>query len=227
MVERSPDGPDADATAREGGSGVRVEVVFDYVDPGSYLVTRLLERWGSGPGGRAASIRWRPLELRPPGSAPIDRRAPEWAAMEEAMAEEAGELGVAFRPPPGGLPRSRKAHELALHAREAGRFDAVHRGLFAARFEAGLDLGRVDVLVEVARGAGMDSAEARTVLGVDRFRPAVEAERDRLLDEGIRGVPTVRIAGGRILVEGYPGWGALLDVMNSLDDGGEGRWQVT
>jgi predicted DsbA family dithiol-disulfide isomerase len=197
-----------------------VEVVFDYVDPGSYLVSQAVDRWQSERPDRGARVEWRPLELRPPGSEPVDTGAPDWGAMHEAMAEEAEALGLPFAPPAGSLPRSRKAHELALHAAESGCFDIVHRALFRARYAQGLDLGRIDVLVGLAEAAGMDPAEVRTVLGVDRFRGDVESVRRQLLGEGVRGVPTVRIPGGEVLVEGYPGWEAVLEAMNTLDNRG-------
>jgi predicted DsbA family dithiol-disulfide isomerase len=217
--EPNPEGPSqAPSSGIRSGERPVVEVVFDYVDPGSYLVYQLVERWRSERAG--AGVDWRPLELRPPGSEPVDAGTSEWSAMQDALAGDAAVLGLPFAPPPGILPRSRKAHEMALHAAERGNFEVVHRALFEARYEQGLDLGRIDVLVEVARAAGLDAAEVRTVLGVDRFRGDVESMRRDLLDQGIRGVPTLRIPGGRILVEGYTGWETVLDAMNTLDNRG-------
>jgi predicted DsbA family dithiol-disulfide isomerase len=174
-----------------------LEVVVDYVDPGSWLTFLHLEALASSSPGLRERIRWRPLELSPPGAPPVDTDTPEWRAMAEALAREARALGASPSPAtlhgPAPLPRSRKAHELAFHARAAGSFDAVHRALFEARFVGGEDLGRVDVLVEIAGRAGLDTAEARTVLGVDRFADAVEEARRELLAGGVRGVPTLRI----------------------------------
>jgi predicted DsbA family dithiol-disulfide isomerase len=207
--------------------GAILEIAFDYVDPGSYRVHRLLSAWlagGGGPGGDAAegdaavgdaawgelrpggvpspgrwlgevALRWAPLELRLPGEALVDPREEAWDALARAVKEEALAMGDPFQVP-RHVPRTRKAHELALHAREKGAFGAVHDALFRAHFEKGEDLGRVDVLVRLAEVAGLDGSEARTVLGVDRFLEEVEGERSRLLAEGVRGVPTLRLHEG-------------------------------
>jgi predicted DsbA family dithiol-disulfide isomerase len=195
----------------------KLEIVFDYVDPGSYLVLGLLEAGMQGLGLNPEEVRWRPLEFRTPEQAPLDPDDPTWRRLVEHHEEEARSLGFPFRIP-ALAPRTRKAHELGFHAREQGAFPAVHRALFRAHFQEGRDLGRVDVLVEVAREAGLEPAEVRTVLGVDRFRKAVEEERATLLESGVRGVPTLQLApaatGPRI--EGYHGAPALREAVARL-----------
>jgi predicted DsbA family dithiol-disulfide isomerase len=191
-----------------------LEIIYDYVDPGSYLTTIAVRRWmASGAGAAGVTVRWRPLELCPPGQPLINPRDPQWAAMTAALADDADQMGVVLRAP-GQVPWSRKAHELALHASEVGGFDALQMALFQAHFEENDDVGRVDRLVELAARVGMDSAEVRTVLGVDRFLEAVEAERASLLGMGIRGVPTLRLnpdSEEERWLEGYQG----LEVLNS------------
>jgi predicted DsbA family dithiol-disulfide isomerase len=98
-------------------------------------------------------------------------------------------------------PWSRKAHELALHAREKGRFREVHRALFRAHAVQGRDIGRVDVLVEIAQAEGLEPREAKAVLDVDRFLDRVADLRKEAERLGVRGVPTIR-AGERTL-EGF------------------------
>jgi predicted DsbA family dithiol-disulfide isomerase len=107
---------------------IRIQFAFDYVDPGSYVVERLLLRWLEGAGG-AIEIERVPLELRPPPGALLEPDDPGWSAMTDGLAEEAGRLGIPFRVP-GFIPRTRKAHELALHAAERGCFSRVHEAIF-------------------------------------------------------------------------------------------------
>lgn len=175
--------------------------VYDYVDPGSYLAHGLLQRWVRTYSGEVA-IEASPLELRPPGDAALDPRAPEWRELTAWVESEARRLDLPFRPPEGA-PRTRKAHELAMHARERGAFDGVHAALFRAHFVDGLDLARIDVLMAVAEQEGLDPSEVRTVLGVDRFLPWVEETRAELLEAGVRGVPVLAVGGGTL--EGFPG----------------------
>lgn len=195
----------------------KLEIVFDYVDPGSYLVMGLMEAERLGLGVESEAVRWRPLEFRPPEQAPLDPNYPAWHRLVEDHEAEARELGLPFRIPTLA-PRTRKAHELGFHAMEHGIFPAVHRALFRAHFHEGRDLGRVDVLVEVAREAGLEPSETRTVLGVDRFREAVEEERAELLASGVRGVPTLQLAptGAAPRIEGYHGAPALREALARL-----------
>ena len=196
-----------------------LEIIYDYVDPGSYLTAVVVRRWIEAGGGAGVTVRWRPLELCPPGQPLINPRDPSWAAMVSALAEDGARLGLAIRAS-GQVPWSRKAHELALHALEIGGFDGLQMALFRAHFEEGSDLGRVDRLVELAARAGMDPAEVRTVLGVDRFLEVVEAERASLLNLGIRGVPTLRFnpdSEAERWLEGYQGFDVLTSALASLE----------
>lgn len=179
----------------------RIRFTFDYVDPGSYLTHALLRRWRAE-GDPVPGLEWIPLELRPFPEPPLDPEEGEWAAMTGAMEAAAKGVGIPFQSP-AEVPRTRKAHETALHAEERGRHEAVHHALFLAHFRDGLDLGRVDVLVRLAEGAGLDGAEVRTVLGVDRFLPRVLEFRSQALDRGVRGVPTLERDRHRL--EGFTG----------------------
>jgi predicted DsbA family dithiol-disulfide isomerase len=170
--------------------------VFDYVDPGSYLAAQLLRRAGASRGSRFA-IDWQPLELRPPPSARIDPSSPAWAALAGTAAGAASAAGVPFRVPTF-VPWTRKAHELSFLAREKGCFDAVHQTLFEAHFVRGMDIGRIDVLAVLAEEEGLQRAEARAALGVDRFGPTIQGIRTALLREGVPGVPFLQ-ANGRTL----------------------------
>lgn len=172
---------------------------FDYIDPASRLVEGILA--GMSGGDPARGLVLRPLEVVPPPGRPLDPASDPWRGHLERMAEEAPRLGLTLRPPPL-VPWTRKAHELAFHAREKGCFPAVHRAIFDAFFQEGLDIGRVDVLVSLAAGAGLDPSEAKAVLDVDRFAEAVEDERRAAAEQGIRGVPTVVLDGRRL--EGFP-----------------------
>lgn len=197
----------------ERGGPIKVGLAFDYVDPGSYLASRLLDRWLAA-AERAIIVEWSGLELRVPPAPRIDPLQPEWADLTEGVRVEAMEEGLELSPHTP-IPWTRKAHELALHAREKGCFDEIRRALFEAHFSGRRDIGRVDVLVEIGAEHGLEAAETRTVLGIDRFRPAVESIRERLLSQGVRGVPTVW-AGGRRL-EGFRTSAALDAFLNTME----------
>lgn len=169
---------------------------FDYVDPASFLQERVLERVLAG----SDELRRHPFEIQTPPRAMVDPEDPGWRDYWASMIELGRALGVEMTHP-AITPWSRKAHELALHAREKEAFEPMHRAIFRAHVMEGRDIGRVDVLVSVAREQGLDADEAKAVLDVDRFlEPVVELRREAERLE-VRGVPTLRV-GGRSL-EGF------------------------
>ena len=192
-------------------SEIEIGFTFDYADPGSYLGTRLLDRWVHEV-HETVSVVWRPLELRIPPNPPTDPRDLHWSEMTRNIEDQASKSGVSFSTPKR-IPWTRKAHELALHAREKGCFEPIHRALFLAHFTEARDIGRIDVLVTIGAQHGLDAAEVRTVLGVDRFRSALEASRNEAFDRGIRGVPTLEVGGHRL--EGLPSAGAFTQFLKS------------
>jgi predicted DsbA family dithiol-disulfide isomerase len=190
--------------------------VFDLVDPGSYLVDALLERWGSE-GRILPSVEWLPLELRPfPGPA-LDPAEPGWASMTEALEEAARQLGIPFHRPLD-LPRTRKAHESILHAENLGLGSALRKRLFRAHFVEGRDIGRVDVVVELAAALGLDPGELRTVLGVDRYLPQMLELRAASRSARVRGVPT--LLWGETRWEGFRGEEDLQQFLERDPDSG-------
>jgi len=170
---------------------------FDFVDPLSYLLARELAQVDGPPD---VPVEWIGIEIVPashPLAAPTD---PVWAerwALADAVALE---LGVPLSPP-RLVPWTRKAHELVMHAAASGRAAEVREALFRAFFVEGRDIGRVDVLVAVARDQGLDLTETKAVLDVDRYGTEVADRRADALRSGLRTVPTLATA-GRVL-EGF------------------------
>lgn len=165
---------------------------FDYIDPASFVLEVRLRRVERELGTEVVR---HPVELRVPPDPVMDPSSPGWRARWEAARGVAAEEGITLVRP-RLVPWSRKAHELGLEAREAGAWEPVHDALFRAYHQEGRDIGRVDVLVDVAIGHGLDRTATRAVLDVDRhLDPLLElrAEAERL---DVPGVPTI-LAGER------------------------------
>jgi len=160
---------------------------FDYVDPASYLAELRL-REAEGVTGRWAERLG--LEIVPPPMPPLVGDELEWAGRWEEVAEAGRGAGIPLERP-RFVPWTRKAHELAMHAASVGVFAEVHDALFRAYLWEGQDIGRIDVLLGVAAGAGLSRSEVRTVLGVDRYLPTLLDLRERAERQGVRGVPTL------------------------------------
>jgi predicted DsbA family dithiol-disulfide isomerase len=199
---------------------VRLEVYSDFVCPFSYLVEPALARL------RAEGVvtDYRPFELRPYPAPLPDPADPGAAAVwDGAVAPLAERLGVEIRRPIH-QPRSRKAHELAAFAAEKGVGVEVRQALFRAYFVEGRDIGRIDVLVELAVGVGLDASEAKVVLDLDSYADGVVAAQQAAWDRDIVGVPSF-IAGTRLLV----GWHEYRDLRGAAGpiEGDAGEWPAT
>lgn len=168
-------------------SSETLDFFYDYVDPASYLVNHHLRELA---GELDVRLSPRPFEIRRPSASMVDPRDPDWNRYQTWMEEEARKMGVELERP-ALVPWSRKAHELALFAREADRFAAVHDRLFQAYFVEGRDLGRVDVLVEIGERSGLDRTAVKASLDVDHHRSTLNEERSRAERLEVRGVPTL------------------------------------
>ncbi len=166
----------------------KVVFYFDYVDPGSYLMDIQLHRL-LAPG---VTVVRHPFELRPPPMDVVDAASPEWVTYRESAIALGAGLDVDLAES-DFIPWTRKAHELRLHAAEKGLERRMHDALFEARFAHGADVGRVDVLVGLAVGLGLDLTETKAVLDVDRHADEVEELRRRAMADGITRTPTLTV----------------------------------
>ena len=183
---------------------------FDFVDPLSY---RMAEELGSleavGPDG----FRWEPLELRPPPTPLTTRDDPDLAERWATAGEHDGS-GRRFAPPLL-VPWTRKAHELVRHAAESGLEAETRTAIFDAYLIAGRDIGRIDVLVDVAREVGLAPSETRPVLDVDRHEADVSAGQADALAAGVVTTPTLVWKGRRL--EGFHNAAAIRTFLGTRD----------
>ncbi len=162
---------------------------FDFVDPVSYLLNAEITAAARELGVHVARAG---VEINPPphpmGTSDDEIWGPRW--------DEAERVADSLDKPlhrPGLVPWSRKAHELVEHARQEHEslLPELSHALMTAFFQDGRDIGRVDVLVDVARELGLDRTETKAVLDVDRYEEAVARQRAEVVEAGLRVVPTV------------------------------------
>lgn len=161
---------------------------FDYVDPLCYLLEAELA--GLLAAERTIEVTRVPAEVCPPPGPLLDPDGPWWAARWRTAQDLAVERGLVLAEP-RILPWTRKAHELVIHARHRGMGAEAHAAVFEAAFGLGRDIGRVDVLVDVARGLGLDATEAKAVLDVDRYSDEVAALGARAAEAGAAEIPAL------------------------------------
>jgi predicted DsbA family dithiol-disulfide isomerase len=102
----------------------------------------------------------------------------------------AAERGLIMKQPPI-VARTRLAFQAVELARDRDRFDAMHRAIFEAIFRDGRDVGRVEVLADIAAAIDLPPDELKTALasGIHLAR-VIEQER-QAADLGVTGVPAM------------------------------------
>ncbi|MGI9625812.1 MAG: DsbA family oxidoreductase [Longimicrobiales bacterium] len=161
---------------------------FDYVDPGSYLASVLVDDVSPDPDG-PPPLDFRGFEVRVPPAPRINPTDPDWLTYQQNVTSFAEAMDVELTPP-AFVPWTRKAHELGAHAKERDCYPGVRSALFRAHFIEGLDIGRIDVLVDIAASSGLDRSETKAALDVDRYTEVVESDRAMGEERNVIGVPT-------------------------------------
>ena len=114
------------------------------------------------------------------------------------LKETAASLGL----PLGNRKRtynSRLAQELGKWAEEEGRGDAFHMAMFKAYFVDGINLAKIDLLVEIAAALSLDGKAARRVLEKRTYKDAVDQDWQQAYERGITAVPTFMVNGMRLV----------------------------
>ena len=127
------------------------------------------------------------------------------AAIHRRLAEALAVEGLPFRDlaAQGLRPNTFAAHRLLTASLADGAVEqqALADGLFSAYWADGADIGQHDVLVDIARGAGMATDRAHDALTGGQFAAAAREEERQAHEAGIRAVPTF-VIGGRFTVTG-------------------------
>ncbi|MEZ5817757.1 MAG: DsbA family oxidoreductase [Hyphomicrobiaceae bacterium] len=200
MTEARPRGG-ADAS-------IPVTIYSDVICPWCYVGKRRFEAALDAPGvPEHIDISWRPFELNPDmPEGGMERSAYRAAKFGEAkasqldaqMAATGREVGIAFAfDKMKRTPNTRLAHRLIWQAERESREvqnDVVNR-LFEAYFEEGRDIGKKEVLVAIAKEAGLDGKLAKSALEAEHTLEAVLDLEDAGIRMGIRGVPFFLLIG--------------------------------
>jgi predicted DsbA family dithiol-disulfide isomerase len=193
---------------------LKIDFVSDVSCPWCVIGLRSLEQALERIGGDAtADIHFQPFELNPQmppeGQDVAEHIAQKYGSTPEQMARNregirarGAELGFTFNMDK----RSRiyntfDAHRLLHWAEIEGRQHALKRALFAAYFTDGCNPSDREVLIDVAKQAGLDPLRAREILESGLYTDEVR-EREQLYGQrGIRAVPSV-IVNDKYLIQG-------------------------
>jgi predicted DsbA family dithiol-disulfide isomerase len=111
-------------------------------------------------------------------------------------------------------PNTRLAHRLLFFiemGRDVSQTEQLYRAIFRAYFAEGRDIGKAEVLAEIAANVGISQKSVTFFLATDALDREVEALELRTIAAGVQAVPTIQIGGRRI--GGAPQRIALVHVM--------------
>ena len=181
---------------------MKVEIWSDVACPWCYIGKRRFDVALSRFEHReAVDVRWRSFELDP--SAPVTHDGPyldrlaakyritlaEAEAMVDRMTEAGAQSGVVLRFDKAKPGNTFDAHRLVHLAAERGVQHDLKERLFEATFTTGVEISDPQVLVALGADAGLDAAEACSVLESDAFAADVRADERRAAELDIRSVP--------------------------------------
>ena len=203
---------------------ITVDIVSDTICPWCYIGKRRFERALDLSGRNDVAIAWRPFQLNPdmPGEGMTrdDYVRAKFGGGDrprqiyQAIAESGREAGIEFQfSKIKHTPNTVLSHRLVHWGSKNEKQDEIVDHLFRAYFEQGLDIGDLEILVEVARRSGVDETVARLYLGSDEGRQEVVASDVYARRLGINGVPCF-IVNRKYAVSGAQPPSAFVEVFN-------------
>jgi 2-hydroxychromene-2-carboxylate isomerase len=166
-------------------TAARVDFLFDYASPWSYLADATLSRWFA-----AGQVSYIPVYLR--GFESFARGVPYSAAkmayLLKDMVRSAAHLGVPVTMPPVFPINGLYALRGAIAAEREGRFAEYHAAMFPATWREGRDVSDRKVVAEIAREVGLPSMS--DALDDPGIKETLRRNTERGVGRGAFGVPS-------------------------------------
>jgi predicted DsbA family dithiol-disulfide isomerase len=215
---------------------VKVDIWSDIACPWCFIGKRRFETAAAefAADGGAVDVEYHSYELDP--SVPVDLAddvdyvdyitsrkgmgAAQLRQMLGQMTELATAEGLAFDYAALRHTSTIKAHELLHHAKAKGRQLDMSERLFAAYFEEGRHIGRIEDLADLAAEIGLDRDEVVEALTSTSYLAAVDADKAQAVAYGISGVPFF-VVDGRFGISGAQSPAVILDVLQQASAGVE------
>jgi len=173
---------------------VKVQVWSDFVCPFCMIAEKpLLDAVQAF--GMPVDIEWMPFELRP---YPTPTLRPEDPYLQTVWPQSvypvAARFGVKLRlPTVSPQPYTALAWQGYQFARAHGQGHAYNHRVLKAFFQEDKDIGRLEILIQIAQQAGLDSSQFEAALQDGRYRAAHERALTMAHSQGINSVPAFRI----------------------------------
>lgn len=184
---------------------IKIGVVSDVVCPWCYIGKQRLEKAMHQSSDRFDfEVEYFPFELNPhmPEDG-VDYREyhikkfgseSKYIQLTSHIKETANQEGLDFNMElQKTAPNTRNAHRIILVAKEAGKQIQVADALFKAYFSGGVDLSKVDNLIDISVSVGLDKTKIEQLLHSNTGKLEIEMAEKELQDLGITGVPLFMI----------------------------------
>ncbi len=180
---------------------ITIHVYSDYVCPYCFLGEHVLEK---AIAGKEVQVEWMPFELRPE---PTPTLLPEGDYLQNTWKNSvypmAAELGVEIvLPSVSPQPYTHLAFEGYQYAKEHGKGAAYTHRMFTAFFQEEQDLGKIEVLTQLAGELELDTNAFREALESRKYKDKHQQELRKSAQLGIHAVPTFII--GNKMIPGLP-----------------------
>ena len=191
---------------------LRIDIVSDVVCPWCIVGYKRLEQALSRYQDQfEVDLRWQPFELNPTmasgGQNLSEHLAEKYganpngsSAIRQQLSDIGDSLGFSFNFfAEMRIYNTFNAHQLLHWAASKGLQTELKLQLFSSYFTEKQALDELDVLVQAAENAGLDAAEARTVVESGCYADEVRTELHQWLNRGIHSVPAFIINGKWLL----------------------------
>jgi predicted DsbA family dithiol-disulfide isomerase len=98
-------------------------------------------------------------------------------------------------------PRTRLAHAFAKWAAENGKFDELNHALFEAFFQDGRDIGKMEILLQIADELGLQPDALVSETQMDSYVQSVLHDEKMARQINVRAVPAYAV-NGKVLAAG-------------------------
>jgi predicted DsbA family dithiol-disulfide isomerase len=139
-------------------------------------------------------VEWLGFEIHadtPPGGTPLLKMFPraDVGDMTRRLNSMGAPFGLTFQKIVT-ISNSRLSLEAGEFAKEQGRFEQFHHAVFQAYFTQGKDIGRIEVLKQLGKEAGLDADALEKALETGKYRRILEEAKGEAARLGITAAPT-------------------------------------
>ncbi len=138
-------------------------------------------------------------------------------AGQARLAEVARQEGIPIKEQRTMTYNGKRAQMLGKWAESLGKGDEFHHAAFHAMFVDTLNIGKDDVLLELASSVGLDLKEARSVLEQESFMEQVDRDWQYCRELGVTSIPT--FVNGKKGISGAQPYEALKQLVEESDKG--------